>query len=171
MHGSVEAFVGQVARRGSWYGGGSAAALSGALSAALLEKLLLQPAAVRRLRRVRHSCLRLIEEDARSFAQVIAATRSPGRRRFQRALKAATEVPWQVFRHAQAVQALCRKAQRSVKPRWQSDLRCAMALALAAAESARTLIQTNLTWLNDRAYARTMQRRLQAAARRPGASS
>lgn len=171
MHGSVEAFVGQVARRGSWYGGGSVAALSAALSAALLEKLLLQPAALRRLQRVRHTSLRLIEDDARMFARAIAATRSRDRRRFQRALKAATQVPWEVFRCAQVVQGMCRTAQRSVKPKWQSDLRCAMALALAAAESARTLIQTNLTWLNDRAYTRNMQRRLQAAASRPRTSS
>jgi hypothetical protein len=43
-----------------------------------------------------------------------------------------------------------------------------MALALAAGESARTLIVTNLNWLNDPAYARRIRHRLQMASRNHG---
>ena len=161
----LEQFLEQVARRGSWVGGGSAAALCAALAGALLEKLVHQPQAARRLRRIRRECLGLIERDAATFARVIAATRARRREIFRRSLKAATEVPCRVFEHAQTIQTSCRTAQRSVKPRFQSDLRCAMALALAASESARTLILTNLAWLNDPAYTRTIQRRLQAVHR------
>ena len=146
-------------------GGGSVAALSAALSAALLEKLVVQPSTVRRLRRAWHECVGLIELDARRFAQVIAATRAKNRRAFTRSLKLATEVPTKVFEHAQMIQVACRNAQRSVKPRFQSDLRCAMAVALAASEAARTLILTNLAWLDERAYTVRMRRRLLAAAR------
>jgi len=166
LRGSVEQFLEQVARRGSWVGGGSVAALSVALAAALLEKLMADRRGARRIRRARHSCVRLIERDAAMFARVIEATRTGGAGRFQRALQAATEVPCRVFEHAQAIQAACRRAQRAVKPRFQSDLRCAMALALAGAESARTLILTNLAWLNSGAYSKRIRTRLRAAARR-----
>ena len=166
LQASVDEFLEQVARRGSWLGGGSVAALSAALAAALLEKLVAQPAMARRLHRIRQACVALIPRDAEAFSRVIQATRRGNRAVFSRALKAATDVPWQVFAHAQAVQSACRAAQRTIKPRFQSDLRCALALALAASESARTLIQTNLAWLNDTAYSRTMRRRLQSSTSR-----
>ena len=165
MQGSLDEFLEQVARRGSWVGGGSVAALSAALAAALLEKLVVRPVASRALRRRRAECVRLIERDAATFAAVIQATRHHHRRGFQRSLKVATEVPCRVFEHAQVIQAACRMATRTVKPRFQSDLRCAMALALAAGESARTLIETNLAWLNDPRYAKTIRNRLQQASR------
>lgn len=163
MRASIEEFLGQVARRGSWVGGGSVAAFSGALAAALLEKLIHQRSSVRRLQAIRRECVALMTRDAEAFARVIQATRSDDRRAFRRTLAAATEIPLRVFEGAEAVQAMCRGAQRSVKPRFQSDLRCAMAVAMAAAESARTLIQTNLEWLDDPSYARRIRRRLQAA--------
>ena len=144
-------------------GGGSVAALSVALAAALLEKLVHDPRVARRLRRIRRESVRLIRRDAEMFARAIQATQRKHRQAFVRSLKAATEVPCRVFEHAQAVQSACRVAQRSVKPRFQSDLRCAMAVALAAGESARTLISTNLAWLDDRAYTRRMRRRLSNA--------
>jgi formiminotetrahydrofolate cyclodeaminase len=144
------------------------AALAAALSAALLEKLVHRSALIARLRRVRRECEALIQRDAELFARVIQATRQPDRRSFRRALRAATDVPCRVFEDALIIQRACRAARQAVKPRFQSDLRCAMAVALAAAESARTLIQTNLAWLDDPAYARGVRRRLQSASRRDG---
>ncbi len=111
-------------------------------------------------------CLRLVEQDAVLFARVIQATRRNNRHAFCAALKEATEVPCRVFERAQAIQAACHAAQRAVKPRFQSDLLCAMAVAMAAGQSADVLIQTNLAWLNDRAYTKRIRRRLQAASRR-----
>ena len=165
MRASIEQFLGQVAQRGSWVGGGSVAALSAALSAALLEKLVHQRPSIRRLHAIRRECVALMARDAKAFARVIRAIRSGDSRAFRRTLTAATEIPLRVFEGAEAVQTMCRVAQRSVKPRFQSDLRCAMAVALAAAESARTLIQTNLDWLNDPVYSRRIRHRLQVAQR------
>ena len=141
------------------------AALSAALAAALLEKLVYRPSLARRLRTIRRACLALIQRDAATFSRVIHATRANNRQAFVRALKTATDVPCRVFEYAQLVQAMCRAVQRSVSPKLQSDLRCAMAVSIAAAESARTLILTNLAWLNDRAYTKQIQHRLRAAAR------
>lgn len=168
MRASLEQFLESVARRGSWVGGGSAAALSGALSAALLEKLLLQPSSVKRLRTIRRECLRLIDEDALTFARVIEATRAKRADAFANALKRATDVPCRVAEHAAAVQASCRAARRLIKPRFQSDLRCAQALARAAEQSAWALIQTNLAWLKDRSYSRSVRRRLARSRRAHG---
>ena len=162
---SLEQFLEHVARRGSWFGGGSVAALSAALAAALLEKLIHDAGTARRLRRIRQECLALIRRDADAFARVIQITRRKDRSAFQRSLQAATEIPCRVFEHAEMLQAACRAAQRAVKPQFQSDLRCAMAVAMAAAESARTLVHTNLTWLNDRVYTQQVERRQQAAQR------
>ncbi len=160
MQGSLEEFLAQVARRGSWFGGGSVAALSAAMAAALLEKLVLEPALARRLSAIRRECVALIQRDAVTFAMVIEAIRTGQRGAFTAALKRAIEVPCLVAQHAAVVQAACRAAKRRIKPRFQSDLRCAGAIARAAEGSARTLIATNLAWLKDPAYARRIRQRL-----------
>lgn len=165
MQGSVQQFLEQVARRGSWLGGGSAAALAAALSAALLEKLVVRQDAARRLRAVRRECGALIDRDAVTFSRAIAATRTGQRAGFAQALKTATEVPYRVFANAHTVGAIGRAEQRAIKRQFQSDVRCAIALADAAATSARTLVDTNLAWLKDRPYAASMRKRLRLAMR------
>ncbi|MBI4342581.1 MAG: cyclodeaminase/cyclohydrolase family protein [Candidatus Omnitrophica bacterium] len=165
MQGSVEQFLNQVARRGSWIGGGSVAALSAALSAALLEKLVHQPAAVRRLYRIRRDCLSLVQQDADTFARVIRATRTKDRQAFRRSLKTAIEVPCRVFAHAQALHAACRRATRSINARFHSDLQCAGALADAAGAASCAFIETNLAWLGDRMYTRSIRGRLRSMRR------
>jgi len=133
------------------------------MSAALLEKLITRPAAAKRLQAVRRECVQLIDRDAVTFSCAIAATRTGRRAEFARALKTATEVPYRVFANAQIIRTMGRAEQRAIKPRFQSDVRCALALAEAAARSAETLIRTNLAWLKDRAYAARMARRLRRA--------
>ncbi len=164
MRRSLEQFLEQLARRGSWIGGGSVAALTVALAAALLEKLIMRAATGRRLRVVRSECLHLIERDADVFAGVIQATRSSNPPAFRRALKAATEIPCRVYAHAEAIAATARAEQRSIKPRFRSDLRCVVALARAASQSAHALIETNLQWLDDPVYRRRIRSRLRSSA-------
>jgi formiminotetrahydrofolate cyclodeaminase len=114
--------------------------------------------------------LTLIQQDADTFARVIQTTRRNDRTAFRKALQSATEIPCRVFERARLVHGACRAAQRKVKPRFQSDLRCAAAVAAAAAESARALVLTNVSWLDDPAYTRRIRRRLQTASQsaRPG---
>jgi len=156
---SINQFLEQVARRGSWFGGGSVAALSTALSAALLEKLLAESTLRRELQHRRQACVRLIDEDATTFARAIAASRTKTPGRFQRALTQATRVQVHVAAHAKAVDAACRRAQRMVKPQLQSDLRCARGLAQAAAAAAHMLIETNRAWLRRTGGGRSSSRR------------
>jgi formiminotetrahydrofolate cyclodeaminase len=168
---TVDRMLAQVARRGSWYGGGSVAALCVALAAALLEKLIVRRPALRRLHAIRARAASFIEEDARRFARVIQCTRLGHRGRFREALKSATDIPCRIFEDAQVIQAECRRAQRDVKPQFQSDLRCALAVALAGAESARTLIETNLAWLGDDTNATRISKQLRTAGLRRAAAS
>jgi len=147
---SLDQLLNRVAHRGSWFGGGSAAALTAALAAALLEKLVVAPKVAHALRRSRRACLKLIQQDAEAFASVIEAMRSKNRRRFVRALNAATAVQQAVLGHSRAIQRAGRVAQRSMNRKFQSDLRCAMALASASGASARVLIRTNRAWLRQR---------------------
>ena len=137
-------------------------ALTVALAAALLEKLLIDPQQARRLRRLRQACLALIERDAHTFARAINATRQQRADGFRRALKAATQLQWQLYASAHAIQAICLRTQATVRPRFRSDLRCAQALARAGSQGAKTLIVTNLAWLRDARYTRQMTRRLQS---------
>ena len=164
MQESVEQFLEHVARRGSWVGGGSVAALGAALAAALLEKLVVDARTVKTLRRLRREGLELVRRDAEAFARVIQATRTGRRTAVRQALKAATEIPCRVVEVARIVQAACRSARRSIKPQFQSDLVCAQAMAEAAERAGQALIRTNLAWLKDPAYAARLSRRLRRAA-------
>lgn len=166
----LEQFLEHIAQRGSWFGGGSVAALCGAISAALLEKLIASSRPAQRVSRIRHECTQLIQRDARVFADVVEASRLTDRLVFQKALKKAIETPCRVFECAQSLQHLGRSARRLIKPQLQSDLRCAMAVASAAGNSARVLIQANLSWLNDRRYAKMIRRRLDSVTHRYGRS-
>jgi len=162
---SFDSFLEQIARRGSWFGGGSAAAIAAALAAALVEKLTVSPPLRRRVHRIRRECTRMVQQDAAAFSKVIRASRTGRRAAFRRALQAATEVPCRVVEQAKAVEAACRQTAKTLKPQFQSDLRCARALAAAAGASGRALIDTNLDWLNDPSFTRRIRRRLRDATR------
>ena len=147
------------ATRGTWYGGGSASAFTCALAAALLQKLVTRAALSRQLQAIRRRALALVEEDAESFAAVIRtmARRPAG---FRAALRRATEVPAAVYAASQRIQVIAKTAQRDVRSKYQVDLRCAVSLARASAESSLGLIKTNLAWLKDPRYSRQLRRRL-----------
>ncbi len=164
MRQSIDQFLRRTATRGSWYGGGSAAALTGALSAALLEKLVSGTAASTS-RAIRKRCVALIEADANVFARVIKAYYEQDRAAVQRTLKRAIEVPVAVYRSADQLLALATRTQRTIPQRYQSDVQCVVALGKAARDSARALIMTNLAWLNDADYSRQVRRSLSSASR------
>ena len=148
----------QTADRRSSYGGGSAAALSCALAAALVEKLASQPSRARggqagrtgsaaTARSLRACCARLIEADAKAFARVVRAGARQDRNTLRRALTVATDIPCQVGECAQQVLSIARRIRARVSPRYRVDLRCAEALAAAAKQSAQALAAANRVWM------------------------
>lgn len=163
MFGSIEQFLAVIAKRGSWFGGGSVAACANALASALLEKLSTSSTSIAALAKIRRESLKLIEQDAQRFAQVIAALRTGNKRLFGKRLRLATEVPYRVFVAAQRIQKMCRRQKSSIRPQFHSDLHCVMALSQASAKSAQALIDTNLAWLKDKRYARSVRQRMQRA--------
>jgi len=157
---SVDQFLDQTARRGTWYGGGSAAALSCALAAALLEKLASRSTAARPLRAMRTRCVGLVGQDAAAFSRVIRAKARRNRLAVQRALRAAIEIPAEVYASSQQLLKAASQIKQTIHPSYQVDLTCAVALAKASGQAARALVITNLAWLGDRAYSRQLHRKL-----------
>ncbi|MBI2174896.1 MAG: cyclodeaminase/cyclohydrolase family protein [Candidatus Omnitrophica bacterium] len=164
---TLEYYLDEVARRGSWNGGGSVAASAAALSAALLEKLSVDRRHIQKLRRIRRACLALCWEDGRLFARAIAASaqRHP-RSFFLRALARATESPCRVLEYSGELSAIEKQLRRAIRPAFQSDLRCAAALNEACRISACVLIETNLLWMGKVPQAAGIRRRLASAGRR-----
>ena len=160
MSTSVLQFLDRTATRGSWYGGGSAAALTAATAAALLEKLASRPALARSIRVLRGRCVAAIDGDAQAFARVIKAYYQQDRGAVKRTLKRAIEVPVSVHHTASRLLALAREVKRSVPSKYQSDLRCVVAMATAARDSAAALVATNLDWLADAKHARRVRKQL-----------
>ena len=160
LRGSVDELLDEIARRGTWYGGGSVAALAAAMACALLEKLILKAAALKKLKRLRKECLALVEKDAASFAHAIGGMRLGRRAVFVSRLKAATEVPYRVLVAAYTAKSLGTAQRKLIRPQFQSDVRCALNLAQAAADCAELFIDANCAWLKDRAYAEGMRKRI-----------
>lgn len=160
MDRSLAQFTDDVARRGSWYGGGSVAALSTALAAALLEKFTASSRARRPFERIRRECLALVRRDAEVFAGVIQTKAAHDHRAFQRALQDAIRIPWRISVCARRLARAGEVLRRKLPTAYHADVRCAVALADAAQRGAVALITTNLAWLGDGATSRRMRRRL-----------
>lgn len=144
---SIRQLLEQTADRRSSYGGGSAAALSCALAAALIEKLAGRTGSAMTARRLRVCCTRLIEADAKAFAAVVRAGARQDQQALRRALTVATDIPSQVGECAQQVLSIARRIRARVSPNYRVDLDCAQALARAAKESAQALVAANRVWI------------------------
>lgn len=132
-------------------GGGSSAALSGALAAALVEKIAQKATARNRrarpittkARTLRLRLMRAVQEDARWYWRVILAFRRRDRRAALRALVRATAVPEQVITDARGVIRLIRRLRPLSAKVWHSDLQCAWLLAEATQGAGLALIIAN----------------------------
>ena len=166
MRASIDEFLSQTAKRGSWYGGGSAAAMTCALAAALLEKLLSRASTARRVHVIRRQAVSLIDADAKAFSSVIRAYYREDKRAVRETLKRAIAIPVSLYRSANRLLAIEAKVRPSVPAKYRSDLDCVVALAAAAKTSSRSFVDANLAWLGDPAYSRRVRRQLQAASGR-----
>jgi formiminotetrahydrofolate cyclodeaminase len=157
-------------------GGGSAAALAGAVGTSLLVMVARLPktrqnadeerraldAALERLLPMREALARLVDADADAYAAVVAAYRLPkstpdeGRARkkaIQAALQGAIERPLDVMRHAAAAADLAVEVARHGSRAAGSDVTVALELLRAAVVSARANVQINLSGVADAEYA------------------
>jgi methenyltetrahydrofolate cyclohydrolase len=172
---SISAFVDALASPQPTPGGGTVAALAGAMGASLLMmvsglpktrgKTEAERAALGKARAaiepLRNRLLALADEDAEAYDRVVAAYRlakgtdeeqRARKAAVQEAMRAATEAPLETLRVIAAVVEQAKTVAQFGNPSAASDVRVAFELLEAAAAGAAANVETNLTSLDDAAY-------------------
>ena len=166
LQGSVDAYAAAVGSKASAPGAGSVAALVAALAAGLNEKVarLAKDAPSRKLAakmtQARKRLLRLVDEDARSFAAVMAAWKAEPATR-QRALKAATRIPLAVCVDGAMLGDVAGRLALTAKPVIRADALAAEQLAGAASTAARLMVDVNLRLITDASFIEQTRRALE----------
>jgi len=185
VEGTVESYLNKLAGADPEPGGGSAAALVGALGAALVsmvtnltldkEKFAAVQDDVAELKKKSETLRAELEElvtlDALAYREVAAAMKMPKdtdeqkeqrRQVMQVALKGAAEVPLKVAEAAVEVARLSLPAAEKGNPNAVSDAGVAVLLADAAAQSAALNARINLVWIEDEDVKRGTWARIEA---------
>jgi methenyltetrahydrofolate cyclohydrolase len=163
---SLESFLDRLASDRPAPGGGAAAALTGAASAALVAMVCRVTArhvtseniivsAIDRTDALRLRLLELIRDDVEAYQALLEARRvSPDQRgpREQAALQRATVVPIEIARAAASVLELCASVVDIVRLTTVGDLAVAAALAGAVIEASTVTAQINLRGITDRQF-------------------
>jgi formiminotetrahydrofolate cyclodeaminase len=164
----VEPFIEQLAAPTATPGGGSAAASVAAMAGALgsmvasmsrTKKAYAQyepqlSEALARLAQLREELKALIDADAESYNQVLAAyklakTSSDGEAAIETAMKGATRVPMDTAQSAREVKDIIETLKPITSPNMASDLTVALSLASAAIVGALANVEINLSSLKD----------------------
>ena len=182
---TIEWYLDELASSEPAPGGGSVAALVGALGAGLVtmvteltlgkEKFASSEEAVAQIRagseKLRAELEELITLDAQAYGGVAAAMKLPRDteaqkkdrdRVLQAALIGAAEVPLRVAETAVEVARLCLPAAEKGNPNAVSDAGVAVILADAAAQSAALNVKINLAWINAEDFKRDTWARVEA---------
>jgi formiminotetrahydrofolate cyclodeaminase len=172
-------------------GGGSAAALAGAVGASLLAMVAAMPktktgrpeeraaldGVLPKLQATRDRLRALIDEDAASYDAVVAAYRLPKgtdeekatrKAAVAKAMQGATDVPLETMRQASSLFGLGRTIADNGNPNAKSDAVVGLQLAMAAMGGAFLNVHTNLEGISDQTYReriRTEVETLQASGR------
>ena len=137
----IEGFLEELAARKPTPGGGSVAALAGALAAALVSmaaEFSRNKDISAESRRLMNALTRLIDEDAKAFAAGD--------------LKQATEVPLQTARHSYGVLKLAGALLENCNPNIVTDIGVAAKMAEAAVKGALLNVKVNLVSIKDEHY-------------------
>ena len=183
LHSLVEGFVREVAAAKPTPGGGSVAALAGALAAALGEMVCgvtlkrksyaahypILERSLARLAQLRERLLQKVDRDAASYEAVMAAWRLPKAaeseqaaraRALEEASKPATVVPLETAELAAETAALLTSLRAVTLPQAASDLSVAGHLAETAQQGAVENVRSNLPSIHDRDWIIQIERRL-----------
>ena len=177
---SVSTFLDQLASSAPAPGGGGAAALGGAMGAALVSMVCNLTVGKKRFADVevemrdmldraealRHELQQLAEADVEAFNRLSAAYKLPRitesdtairRDAIQASLRRATEVPLRTARAAAAILPLCPPVAERGNQAAVSDIGVAALFAHAAVRSALLNVEINLQLLDDRMYIRQVR--------------
>lgn len=180
---AVSQFLSELASSAPAPGGGSVAALSGALGAALVSMVCNLTigkkkyanveqeirAILEKSENLRHKLIDLLQEDIQVYTAVSEAMKKPKdteeekaarHKILQKALKAATEVPLQVAETCAEVITLCQPVAEKGNKNAVSDAGVAILMAEAGLRSAALNILINLGWIEDQSFNAEKQRQL-----------
>lgn len=174
----LEAYLTALASAEPAPGGGSAAAVAGALGAALVSMVCRVTAArdpgssslaglADRIEAVRRRLTTLADDDARAYSAVIAARRAPAPERaaaVQASLRHATEVPARLAAETADILTVCADIVASARASALGDLHVAGLLAHASLRAAVATARVNLTGITDADVADEIARRLDSLA-------
>jgi methenyltetrahydrofolate cyclohydrolase len=182
---TVQDFIEQLASAQPTPGGGSASALAGAMSAAMVEmacNLTVGREKFRdveadltvvlgRARDLREALLEAVDQDTEAYSQVSLAYKLPKSTEtekaertaaIQEALQYATEVPLRVAQAAHETYQLATIAVEKSNPNVASDAKVAQLLADSARDGAIANVNINLGSITDGDFVQRMQTELQA---------
>ena len=178
LRAGVEPFIEQLAAPTATPGGGSAAAATGAMAAALANMVASMSRgkkaylphesqlseALARLSRLREELKSAIDADAESYNLVMKAYKSAkesanGDAAISSALKQATSIPLRVAENVVEVAKIAADLKPITNPNMKSDLTTAIALAKAALEGALANVEINLDSLKDDAFVNETRKR------------
>lgn len=171
---TIDAFLERLASPSPAPGGGAAAALTGAIAAALVAmtcRISLRHSTVnatlatgaRSADHLREEFTRLAAEDTDAYTDVVKARRLPATARseaVQSALRRATEVPLRLATRSCELLGLCDAVVPEVRPAVLNDLAVAAGLAWAALESGARTAESNLKDLDAAGFITTCERDL-----------
>jgi len=138
---TIEEFLEEVAARKPTPGGGSVAALSGALAAALVSmaaEFSRNKGLSEQARALMKTLTQLVDRDAQAFAS--------------RDLKEATQVPLQTAKHSYAVLKLAATLLEVCNPKVITDVGVAAKMAEAAVKGAMLNVKVNLASIGDKDF-------------------
>lgn len=179
----IKSFLDELASSVPAPGGGSVAALSGALGAALIsmvgnltigkEKYASVQEEISELleksERLRKELTELLEADVRAYTELSQTMKMPRdteeqkktrEKAMDKALKAATNVPMQIAEACVAVMELCRPAAEKGNINAVSDVGVGMLMAEAGLRSAALNVLINLGWIKDEAFVSDNRKKL-----------
>jgi len=179
----IKSFLDELASSVPAPGGGSVAALSGALGAALIsmvgnltigkEKYASVQEEISELleksERLRKELTELLEADVRAYTELSQTMKMPRdteeqkktrEKAMDKALKAATNVPMQIAEACVAVMELCRPAAEKGNINAVSDVGVGMLMAEAGLRSAALNVLINLGWIKDETFVSDNRKKL-----------
>ena len=179
---TLRAFSDELASSAAVPGGGSAAAYSGALGAALTamvgriaerkEKSPATTALIAEADNLRADFLRLVDDDSAAFARVSEAMKMPKgtdedkkvrKERMQSALLAASRVPLEVAKTGRRLLDLCERSVATAPNATVSDIGVGALMAEAALSGAALNVMINLASITDAAQVKSLSEDLDLA--------
>lgn len=180
---SIQQFLDALASKSSTPGGGSAAAIMGAMGAALVSMVCNltigkknyeavsaeHEAMLEQSEKLRRRVMGMVKADIEVFEQVMAAYGMPKDTEAQRearaeaiqtALKAATDVPLECARACAEIVRLCRPLAEKGNKNVVSDAGVAVLAAYAALRSAALNVYINIGGIKDEAFVKDRERQL-----------